>query len=98
MKSDNKTSSILSNSERIFLSCTDNCCHLLVEKWVDDLYVFKFLDDPNGRRGNSIWNRLKNAAKILCGKPISHGGLVVEGVDLKAFVKQLEKLQENQEA
>lgn len=37
---------ILSNSEGIFLSCADNCCHLLIERGFDGQYVFTFLDGP----------------------------------------------------
>ena len=92
-RSEYKPISVLSNSERVFLSCTDKCCHLLVERGFDGQYVFTFLYGPNSRRINSIWNRLKNAAKILCGKPISHGELIAERVDFGAFVKQLEMLQ-----
>lgn len=89
---------ILSNSERIFLSCIDNCCHLLIERGFNGQYVFTFLDGPNGRRVNSIWNRLKNAAKVLCGKPIFHGCLIAEGADFEVFIRQLKKLQEDKEA
>ena len=70
-------------SKQIVLPCTCRCCMFVVEKtaWEDGSIVYNIsVQDSRYDHGyNTMWGRLKRAAKILFGKPIYYNDVYLEG-------------------
>lgn len=70
-------------SRRITLPCDCKCCMLVIEKtiWEDgDInYNISIQDSRYDHNYNTLWGRLKRAAKTLFGKPIYYNDVHLEG-------------------
>ncbi len=70
-------------SQRITLPCDCGCCMFVVEKsvWEDgDInYNITIQDSRYDHNYNTLWGRIKRAAKILFGKPIYYNDVHLEG-------------------
>ena len=70
-------------SRRITLPCDCKCCMLVIEKTVwedgDISYDISIQDSRYDHNYNTLWGRLKRAAKTLFGKPIYYNDVHLEG-------------------
>lgn len=70
-------------SRRITLPCDCKCCMFVVEKtiWEDgDInYNISIQDSRYDHNYNTLWGRIKRAAKTLFGKPIYYNDVHLEG-------------------
>lgn len=70
-------------SRRITLPCDCKCCMLVIEKtiWKDgDInYNISIQDSRYDHNYNTLWGRIKRAAKTLFGKPIYYNDVHLEG-------------------
>lgn len=70
-------------SRRITLPCDCKCCLFVVEKtiWEDgDInYNISIQDSRYDHNYNTLWGRIKRAAKTLFGKPIYYNDVYLEG-------------------
>lgn len=70
-------------SKRITLPCDCKCCMLVIEKtlWEDgDVWYNISIQDSRYDHGfNTVWGRLKRAAKALFGKPVYFNDLLMDG-------------------
>lgn len=70
-------------SRRITLPCDCKCCMLVIEKtiWEDgDInYNISIQDSRYDHNYNTLWGRMKRAAKTLFGKPIYYNDVHLEG-------------------
>ena len=84
-------------SKMITLPCDCKCCMFVVEKtqWEDGdkSYNITIQDSRYDHGYNTIWGRVKRAAKILFGKPIYYNDVHLEGEDtFKKLVLDMENL------
>lgn len=72
-------------SRRITLPCDCKCCMLVIEKtiWEDgDInYNITIQDSRYDHNYNTLWGRMKRAAKTLFGKPIYYNDVYLDGED-----------------
>ena len=72
-------------NRRIILPCDCKCCMLVIEKtiWEDgDInYNITIQDSRYDHNYNTLWGRLKRAAKTLFGKPIYYNDVYLDGED-----------------
>ena len=70
-------------SKIITLPCDCKCCMFVVEKtlWADGdtNYNITIQDSRYDHNYNTIWGRIKRAAKILFGKPIYYSDVHLDG-------------------
>ena len=70
-------------SKIITLPCDCKCCMFVVEKtlWADgDInYNITIQDSRYDHNYNTVWGRIKRAAKILFGKPIYYSDVHLDG-------------------
>lgn len=70
-------------SRRITLPCDCKCCMLVIEKtiWEDgDInYNITIQDSRYDHNYNTLWGRMKRAAKTLFGKPIYYNDVYLDG-------------------
>lgn len=70
-------------SRRITLPCDCKCCMFVIEKtiWEDgDInYNISIQDSRYDHNYNTLWGRIKRAAKTLFGKPIYYNDVHLEG-------------------
>lgn len=85
-----------SKSKMITLPCDCKCCMFVIEKtqWEDgDInYNITIQDSRYDHNYNTLWGRMKRAAKILFGKPIYYNDVHLEGEE--AFQKLAEDMNE----
>ena len=89
----------------ITLPCDCKCCMLVIEKskWDDgDIdYHISIQDSRYDHNYNTLWGRIKRAAKTLLGKPIYYNDIYLEGTEtfhkLVADMQQLETAALDQE-
>lgn len=71
--------------ETITLPCDCKCCMFVIEKTVwedgDINYDISIQDSRYDHNYNTIWGRIKRAAKILFGKPIYYSDVHLEGTE-----------------
>ncbi|MCI9626369.1 MAG: hypothetical protein HFI90_06255 [Clostridia bacterium] len=84
-------------SRRITLPCDCKCCMLVIEKtiWEDgDInYNISIQDSRYDHNYNTLWGRLKRAAKTLFGKPIYYSDVYLEGEEtFQQLVKDMNGL------
>ena len=84
-------------SKMITLPCDCKCCMLVIEKtaWEDgDInYDISIQDSRYDHNYNTLWGRVKRAAKILFGKPIYYSDVHLEGEEtFKKLVKDMDDL------
>lgn len=85
----------IKNKHFAILQCVDGCCYLMVQKWEDDEddeYTFTMLNSNCDYNFNGIWSRIKNAFRILFGKPVHHGELIINQGDFYQFVSCLNNM------
>lgn len=73
-------------------TCSCGCCMLVVERHKDGCYNISVVDSRYDHDVKGILGRLKNAVKILFGKPVYYNDLFIE--DKSEFEDLLKKLQE----
>ena len=70
-------------SRRITLPCDCKCCMFVIEKTVwedgDINYNITIQDSRYDHNYNTLWGRIKRAAKTLFGKPIYYNDVYLEG-------------------
>lgn len=70
-------------SRRITLPCDCKCCMLVIEKTIweggDINYNISIQDSRYDHNYNTLWGRIKRAAKTLFGKPIYYNDVYLEG-------------------
>ena len=81
-------------SKMITLPCDCKCCMLVIEKTVwedgDINYNISIQDSRYDHNYNTLWGRVKRAAKILFGKPIYYSDVHLEGEEtFKKLVKDM---------
>ena len=81
----------------ITLPCDCKCCMLVVEKTVwedgDTNYNITIQDSRYDHNYNTLWGRIKRAAKILFGKPIYYSDVYLDNEDVfKKLVKDMDEL------
>lgn len=81
----------------ITLPCDCKCCMLVIEKtvWEDgDIdYSISIQDSRYDHNYNTLWGRIKRAAKILFGKPIYYNDIHLEGTEtFQKFVDDMSRL------
>lgn len=84
-------------SKLLVLPCDCKCCMFVVEKtmWEDgDIsYHITIQDSRYDHDYNTLWGRMKRAAKILLGKPIYYSDVYLDGEDtFKKLVHDMEEL------
>lgn len=84
-------------SKIIILPCDCKCCMFVIEKtqWEDgDIsYNITVQDSRYDHNINTVWGRLKRAAKVLFGKPIYYNDVHLEGVErFEQFVQEMQDL------
>lgn len=84
-------------NKMITLPCDCKCCMLVIEKavWEDgDInYNITIQDSRYDHNYNTLWGRLKRAAKILFGKPIYYNDVFLNGEDtFKKLVEDMDNL------
>ena len=84
-------------SRRITLPCDCKCCMLVIEKTVwedgDISYDISIQDSRYDHNYNTLWGRLKRAAKTLFGKPIYYNDVHLEGEEIfQQLVEDINKL------
>lgn len=84
-------------SEMITLPCDCKCCMFVIEKtmWEDgEVHYNITVQDSRYDHGyNSLWGRLKRAAKTLFGKPIYYNDVFLGGEDtFKKLVADMDRL------
>lgn len=87
-------------SKMITLPCDCKCCMFVIEKsiWEDgDInYNISIQDSRYDHNYNTIWGRIKRAAKILFGKPIYYSDVHLEGEDkFKKLIKDMDELEKS---
>ena len=74
-----------SREQLLTLPCDCKCCMLVIHKtiWEDgDIYYnISIQDSRYDHDYNTIWGRLKRAAKALFGKPVLFSDLFIDGED-----------------
>ena len=80
----------------ITLPCDCKCCMLVIEKtaWENgDINYISIQDSRYDHNYNTLWGRVKRAAKILFGKPIYYNDVHLEGEEtFKKLVKDMDDL------
>ena len=84
-------------SKTITLPCDCKCCMFVVEKTVwedgDTNYNITIQDSRYDHNYNTIWGRIKRAAKILFGKPIYYSDVYLDNENaFKKLVKDMDEL------
>ena len=84
-------------SKMITLPCSCKCCMLAIEKtiWEDGEinYNITIQDSRYDHNFNTLWGRIKRAAKILFGKPIYYNDVYLEGEEtFKKLIEDMGKL------
>ena len=84
-------------SKMIVLPCDCKCCMLVIEKTVWEDYVVSYdisiQDSRYDHNYNTIWGRIKRAAKILFGKPIYYNDVYLDGEEtFRNLVKDMGEL------
>ena len=84
-------------SKIIILPCDCKCCMFVIEKtqWEDgDIsHNITVQDSRYDHNINTVWGRLKRAAKVLFGKPIYYNDVHLEGVErFEQFVQEMQDL------
>ena len=84
-------------SKMITLPCDCKCCMLVIEKTVwedgDINYDISIQDSRYDHNYNTLWGRVKRAAKILFGKPIYYSDVHLEGEEtFKKLIKDMDDL------
>lgn len=78
----------------ITVPCDCKCCMLVIEKTVwedgDRNYNISIQDSRYDHNFNTLWGRVKRAAKILFGKPIYYNDVHLEGEE--TFQKLIEDM------
>ena len=87
-------------SKMIMLPCDCKCCMFVVEKTVwedgDINYNITVQDSRYDHNYNTIWGRIKRAAKILFGKPIYYSDVHLEGEQtFKKLVEDMAALEKS---
>lgn len=81
-------------SKMITLPCDCKCCMLVIEKVVQEDgstdYSISIQDSRYDHNYNTLWGRIKRAAKILFGKPIYYNDVYLDGEE--AFKKLVEDM------
>jgi len=84
-------------SKMITLPCDCKCCMFVVEKtmWEDGNinYNISIQDSRYDHNYNTLWGRIKRAARILIGKPIYYSDVYLDGEEtFKKLVKDMDGL------
>ena len=84
-------------SNMLVLPCDCKCCMLVIEKTVwedgDINYNISVQDSRYDHNYNTLWGRIKRAAKVLFGKPIYYNDLYLEGEEsFHKLIKDMESL------
>ena len=85
------------NSKIITLPCDCRCCMLVIEKTVwedsDVNYNISIQDSRYDHNYNTLWGRIKRAAKTLFGKPIYYNDVSLEGNEaFQKLINDMHKL------
>ena len=85
-------------SNMIVLPCDCRCCMLVIEKTVwedgDVSYNISVQDSRYDHNYNTVWGRIKRAAKVLFGKPVSYNDLYLEGKErFHKLIEDMERLE-----
>lgn len=86
-------------SKRIVLPCECRCCMFVIEKtaWEDGSidYDISIQDSRYDHNYNTLWGRIKRAAKVLFGKPIYYNDVYLsEEETFGALIKDMSSLAE----
>ena len=86
-------------SNMLVLPCDCKCCMLVIEKTVledgDIGYNISVQDSRYNHNYNTLWGRMKRAAKVLFGKPIYYNDLYLKGEEsFHKLIKDMENLAE----
>lgn len=81
----------------IILPCDCHCSMFVIEKSIDILgganYNITVQDSRYDHNCNSLWSRLKNAFKVLFGKPVYFNDVYLNGEDtFRQLLTEMEKL------
>lgn len=81
----------------IVLPCDCRCCMFVVEKIVwedgDVAYNISIQDSRYDHDYNTLWGRIKRAARTLFGRPISYSDLYLDGEEtFQKLVKDMDEL------
>lgn len=80
--------------QSLYLSCDCSCSTtLVIEKWDENDFVFSIQDSRAFENKSGLLGRLKNAIKILFGKPVYYTEIWINNSDkFKNLVDGLQKL------
>lgn len=86
-------------SNMLVFPCDYKCCMFVIEKTVwedgDISYNISVQDSRYDHNYNTLWGRIKRAAKVLFGKPIYYKDLYLEGEEFfHKLIKDMESLAE----
>lgn len=73
-------------------TCSCGCCMLVVERHEDGCYNVSVMDSRYDHKNKGVLGRLRNAVRILFGKPVYYNDLFIE--DKSEFEELLKELQE----
>lgn len=84
-------------SKRVTLPCDCRCCMLVVEKSIyddgDEDYLVSMMHSSYIRDNRRLWTRVKNAAKVLFGKPVYYNDAYIPNSEkFNKFVADLNEL------
>ena len=87
------------NTKTVSLMCDCGCCRLVFQKWFwpdgETYYNVAVEDSRYDHKANGVLNRIKNAAKVLFGKPIYYNDVSVDGNErFDDLLRQLQELRE----
>lgn len=91
----------MKKEKSIYLKCEYGCETLVVNKikWQDDElnYEISIKNSYLGWKEGTIWNRIKRAFRVLCGKETIYADIWVEDESrLSGFIDDLIKLRDEQ--
>ena len=74
--------------------CAGHCCTLFIEKckYEDEIDYNISMQDSYYRHNARLWNRLKNAFKILFAKPIYYNDVYLPEAKMKELVGEINEL------
>lgn len=74
-------------------TCSCECCMLVVEKHEDGCYNVSIMDSRYDHDAKGVLARIKNAMKILIGKPVYYNDLFIEDKsEFEGLLKELKEL------
>lgn len=86
------------NTKTVSLMCDCGCCRLVFQKWSwpegDKYYSVAVEDSRYDHDANGVLNRIKNAFKVLLGKPIYYNDVSVAPERFDDLLGQLQELRE----